>query len=108
MTKQKRALEALLSRAALLAFVSLAACASKPVAEPAPKVEEKSEAVVECVRQDDKRRLEIADKPMGCELTYFKLGKPEKIVSTSIGPQVCYSTRNEIKVNLESAGFTCQ
>ena len=108
MTKQKRAFRASLFRGALPVLFSLAACATKPVAEPAPLATEKADAVVECVREDDKRTLEIADKPVGCELTYFKLGKPEKIVSTSIGPQVCLSTRDEIRVNLQNAGFTCQ
>ncbi len=63
---------------------------------------------VECSNAEDKRSLAIKQTPAGgCEVLYRKTGQTSSIASAEHELSRCDGAVENVKANLEKAGFTC-
>lgn len=63
---------------------------------------------IECVANEDKRVITVADKNPGCEVIYEKAGASSSVASAQHDMSYCTQVQEKMKAKFEAAGFTCK
>jgi hypothetical protein len=74
----------------------------------APAMEEQVIEAVSCTQGKEARRLEAQTKEAGCRLFYTKSGKTSEIAQSRNTVDLCLKTLQQVRGNLEKAGYKCK
>lgn len=96
-----------LSVASWIALTTLVQ-AEKKEAPATPAAEEQLVEGVECIHDKDVRKLEVMTKDAGCVAHYTKGGTSSQIGNSRKGVELCRSSIEKVRKNLEAAGYECK